>query len=417
MTKPILKPGRKNPQIRTVHPTLPPAYRSRKALGFTVAAAEGRFCLQRCDDCGKLTYPAREACPACLSMNLRWQDVDPAGQLIAETTIRTSTNSYFRERTPWRTGTVMLDAGVSVLAHIHGDVTPQGRVRMIARTDKSGKGVMMALPEKEVENMADDKQLRELTCDPKHRRVLITDGRSDVGQAMARAMVNAGAEIVFVGLAEEWRGFPGQAAMTEIANVEIVPLDVTNTTSVQECAGEIGGKVDILINTAQHTRPGGIMGRRDVVTSRDEMEVNYFGLMRLMQGFGPGMKARGADGVNSACAWVNLLSVYALSNKPDFGSTSASQAAALSLAQCFRAEMAGSGVKVVNAYHGPLEDEWHQPLPPPKVSPNRLAREVTGALQQGLEDIAIGEVAVDVRGRWQEDAGVLEKELTQIEGM
>ncbi len=159
------------------------------------------------------------------------------------------------------------------------------------------------------------------------------------------------------------------------------------------------------------------MGRRDVVTSRDEMEVNYFGLMRLMQGFGPGMRARGADGVNSACAWVNLLSVYALSNQPEFGSTSASQAAALSLAQCFRAEMVGSGVKVVNAYHGPLEDEWHQPLPPPKVSPGRLAREVTGALQQGLEDIAIGEVAMDVWVRWQEDAGVLEKELTQIEGM
>ncbi|HID68153.1 MAG TPA: SDR family NAD(P)-dependent oxidoreductase [Roseibacterium sp.] len=288
---------------------------------------------------------------------------------------------------------------------------------MIARNDKSGKGVMMALPEDESENISDDKQLRELTCDPKHRRVLITDGRTETGQALARALSGAGAAIVFVGLAEEWRGVPGRAALEAIADVEIVPLDVTDTTSVQKCAGQIGGKVDILINTCQHTRPGGILGRRDVVTSRDEMEVNYFGLMRLMQAFGPGMRGRGADGVNSACAWVNLLSVYALSNRPEFGSTSASQAAALSLAQCFRAEMAGSGVKVMNAYHGPLEDEWHQPLPPPKVSPGRLAREVTQALQQGLEDITIGDVARDVRQRWKEDAGVLEKELTQIEGM
>lgn len=158
------------------------------------------------------------------------------------------------------------------------------------------------------------------------------------------------------------------------------------------------------------------MARRDVVTSRDEMEVNYFGLMRLMQAFGPGLRARGADGVNSACAWVNLLSVYALCNRPDFGSASASQAAALSLAQCFRAEMAGSGVKVVNAFCGPLDAEWHQPLPPPKVTPKLLAREVTHALQQGLEDIAIGDVAKDVRARWKEDAGVLEKQLTRIGG-
>ena len=417
MSDPIQKPPRKNPQLRTVQPTLPPSFRSRKALAFTVAAAQGRFCLQRCTTCDKVCYPPREACPNCLSMGLDWQDMPTGGKLIAETTIRTSTNSYFRERTPWRTGTVMLDAGIAVLAHIHADVDPGGRVEMIARTDKSGKGVMMALPDRKVENMGDDRQLRELTCDPKHRRVLITDGRTQGGQALAAALIKAGAATVFVGLAEDWRGNPAQKALGDLPNIEIMPLDITDTNSVQECAAEIGGKVDILINNANHTRPGGIMGRRDVVTSRDEMEVNYFGLLRLMQAFGPGMRARGADGVNSACAWVNLLSVYALSNKPEFGSTYASQAAALSLSQCFRGEMAGSGVKVINALYGPLEDAWHQPLPPPKVTPTRLARAVTHALQQGLEDITIGDVAHDVRARWVEDAGVLEKELTQIEGM
>ena len=154
-----------------------------------------------------------------------------------------------------------------------------------------------------------------------------------------------------------------------------------------------------------------------MVTSQEEMEVNYFGLMRLMQAFGGGMRGRGADGVNSACAWVNLLSVYALSNWPEYGSTSASQAAALSLAQCFRAEMAGSGVKIVNALCGPIDDEWHQPLPPPKVSPSVVARDISQGLQQGIEEIIIGDVAKDVLFRWKEDAQVLEKELTQIEGM
>ena len=76
---------------------------------------------------------------------------------------------------PWRIGTIQLDAGPTVLAHIHGDVGEFERVRMIARTDKSGQGVMMALPEKETPNMADDRQLRTLTCDPKYRRALVTD--------------------------------------------------------------------------------------------------------------------------------------------------------------------------------------------------------------------------------------------------
>jgi NAD(P)-dependent dehydrogenase (short-subunit alcohol dehydrogenase family) len=47
--------------------------------------------------------------------------------------------------------------------------------------------------------MADDRQLREMTCDPKYRKALVTDGRTAVGQAIARELVDAGADIVWVG--------------------------------------------------------------------------------------------------------------------------------------------------------------------------------------------------------------------------
>ncbi|HNP34831.1 MAG TPA: SDR family NAD(P)-dependent oxidoreductase, partial [Woeseiaceae bacterium] len=377
--------------------------------------AEGRFVLQRCADCNAVCYPARELCPKCWSMALRWEDMPAGGQLITETTLRSSINTYFRERMPWRIGTIVLDAGPSVLAHLHGDVGKRARVRVIARTDKSGQGVMLALPDKETAHMTDDRQLRKLTCDPKFRRVLITDGRTELGQATARAMADAGASIIFVGIAEDWRPYPGKEKLEAVPGVEIMPLDITDTISVNELAGQIGGKTDILINTAEHVRPGAAMERDDVVTARDEMEINYFGLLRLIQAFGPGMRARGADGDNSACAWVNLLSVYALSNWSAYGTTSASQAAAYSLSQCLRAEMAGSGVKVVNILFGPLDESWRQPLPPPKVTPARLARTVAETLQQGIETVALGPVAEDVMRRYREDPLVLERELSQIQ--
>ena len=97
------------------------------------------------------------------------------------------------------------------------------------------------------------------------------------------------------------------------------------------------------------------------------MDVNYFGLLRLAQEFGPVMRARGADGQSSATAWVNLLSIYALSNYPPHGTFSASKAAALSLSQCLRAEMRPGGVRVINVFPGPIDDEWNQMLPPPKL--------------------------------------------------
>ncbi len=415
MTDPLKRPPKKDPQKRTLVPTLPPFARSRKAIAFTAAAAEGRLALQVCAGCGHVTYPPREICPKCWSMELDWRDVADGGQLLTETLLRTSVNTYFRERMPWRIGTIKLDAGPTVLAHLHGDVPEHGRVRMIARTDKSGQGVLMALPDEETPNMADDRQLRTLTCDPKYRRALVTDGRTELGQCMAQALADAGATRIFVGIAEEWRPYPGSDELAAVPGVEIMPLDVTNTISVNELAAEMGDKADILINTAEYVRPGSTMERHGVTLARDEMEVNYFGLMRLIQAFGPGMRARGADGDNSACAWVNLMSVYALSNWPVYGTTSASQAAALSLSQCLRGEFAGSGVKVVNVLFGPLEESWRQPLPPPKVTPARLADTVVHALKEGIETVTLGPVADDVVRRYKEDPFVLERELTQLQ--
>ncbi|MFX9065688.1 hypothetical protein ABTN38_20230, partial [Acinetobacter baumannii] len=80
--------------------------------------------------------------------------------------------------------------------------------------------------------------------------------------------------------------------------VEIVPIDITDTDSVNELAGEIGAKVDILINTAEHIRPGGLMERKGVGVAREELEAGYLGLLRLAQAFGPTMRFRGADGTN-----------------------------------------------------------------------------------------------------------------------
>ena len=90
---------------------------------------------------------------------------------------------------------------------------------------------------------------------------------------------------------------------------------------------------------------------------------------------------RGADGVNSAAAFVNLLSVHALMNWPAYGSYSAAEAACLSAAQCMRAELRPGGVKVLNVFFGPLETEWFQTVPPPKVTPAALANAVVRALQ------------------------------------
>lgn len=411
MVEPLQPPPKKNPLHRTVSPTRPPESRSRAALGLTAAAANGRLALQCCADCEAYQYPPRDACYRCLGVNLPWKDIPPTGKLLAETTIRTSTKLYFRERAPWRTGSVQLAVGPVIICHLHADCRKHATVKLINRLDRSGQGVILALPTEDSPYMDDDAQLRVLTSNPKHRRVLITDARNSNSQAIARALLAAGASEVFVGEAENWLPNAHRADLQAIDGVSILPLDVTDSLSVQRLAAEIGGKCDILINNARFIRDGGVLSRSDTGFARQEMEVNYLGAMRLAQAFGPAMCARTSDGINSAVAWVNLLSVYCLSNRADYGCFTASHAAARSLALSMRAEFRASGLRVMNVYYGPTEDDWHQPLPPPKVQPAAIARSVVDGLQQGLEETCCGDVANDIYQRYQQNPLVLDREL------
>jgi NAD(P)-dependent dehydrogenase (short-subunit alcohol dehydrogenase family)/uncharacterized OB-fold protein len=413
MIPPLVQPPRKNPMLRTRLPLLPPGARSRAALGLTAAAAQGRFELQVCGHCGAVQYPPRETCHQCLSDKLRWREQSGMGELISTTTVHHSQDLFFRERVPWQLGLVRLDAGPTVVAHLHGGCAPAPcRVRVGARLDKSGQGVLLAFPPDEVLNMADDRQLREMTCDPKFRKVLVTDGKTAVGQAVVRAIIAAGADLVWVGHAEPWKQLPGLADLAALAQVTLLPLDLTDSRSVKQMAAEMGGKVDILINTAEVHRAHGIASRSGVETARAEMDTNYFGLLRLAQDFGPVMRSRGADGQSSAAAWVNVLSIYALSNFPPHGTFSASKAAALSLSQCLRAEMRPGGVRVINVFPGPIDDEWNQLLPPPKLSPEALAKAIVKALKDGVEDVYPGDVAQEWLARWQESPKTLEREVS-----
>jgi NAD(P)-dependent dehydrogenase (short-subunit alcohol dehydrogenase family)/uncharacterized OB-fold protein len=406
------RPKPKNPILRTRQPTLPPSSRSRVALGLTAAAARGRLALQVCLDCGAVQYPPREVCRACLSHRLVWRPQDGRGELLTESVLRSAQELFFRERLPWRVGVVGMDAGVNVVAYIHASVgAAPCRVRVEAALDRAGQAVLVAVPEHGRHNLSDDPKLREMTCDPRLRKVLVTDGKSVLGQAVVHALAAAGADLIWIGEAEPWKKDPSLTSLSELPQVAIVPLDVTDGRSVRELAGEIGGKVDIVVNTADHHRAFSITSRRGVETAQLEMDVNYFGLLRLAQEFAPALKARAADGATGATAWVNVLSIFALSNYPPHGTYSASKAAAFSLSQALRAELRPAGIRVINLFPGPIDDEWDQLEQPPKLSPAAVATAIVEALKGSVEDVYPGDVAQDWLARQLDNPKALEREL------
>jgi hypothetical protein len=67
---------------------------------------------------------------------------------------------------------------------------------------------------------------------------------------------------------------------------------------------------------------------------------------------------------------------------------------------------------VVNVFPGPIDDEWNQLLPPPKLAPATLAKAIVGALRDGVEDVYPGDVAQEWLARWRDNPKALERELS-----
>jgi len=265
------------------------------------------------------------------------------------------------------------------------------------------------LEEAKIRQQPPEKELSRQIC-------LVVGGANGVGRETVLLAADRGAHVVVAdkdfeaakAVASETQKISGKESAIAVA------IDIRDRTSIRQALLEtvaMYGGLDIIVNTAEHVRPGGVIERGNLNIARDEMDIRYFGMMRLAQAFGPALRFRGADGVNSASAFVNLLSVHALMNWPAYGSYSAAEAACLSAAQCMRAELRPGGVKVMNVFFGPLETEWFQTVPPPKLAPAALANAVIRGLQRGLEDVFVGDIADDVRARLAVNPKALEREM------
>jgi len=367
---------------------LPPAARGHMALKLTAAAAQGRFELQVCEACGTTQYPPREVCGRCLSTQLCWRPQSGAGTLLAITTLTHSNAAYFRERLPWRTGLVRLDAGPTLIVHLHQALAraPES-VQVIARLDRAGLAVLIALPK----NLADaglrsDKMLQEMGCDPAARTVLITDGESELGQALARALVNAGAAKVWVGHSA---GIDEVAINAASPVIEYTALNPADPESLGRLAQRLGPDLDIVINTHD----------AELGAAVAQMNVNYFGVLNLIAAFAPSLKQRAAR--KCLGAWVNLLSIDALCSSPARATYSASKAAAHSLTQELRRDLRADGIRVLGIYPGPAGSS----------SADELAAEIVAALRDGVEDLFSGPIAQAWARGFRDDPKVLEREI------
>ena len=181
-----------------------------------------------------------------------------------------------------------------------------------------------------------------------NRVALVTGASSGIGAATARRLARAG--LTVYGAARRLDRFAELAA----DGVRAVELDVTSDDSMTAAVDHVlseAGRIDVLVNNAGYGSYGAI---EDVpmAEARRQIEVNLFGLARMIQLVVPGMRGRGGGTI------VNITSIGGKITTPLGGWYHASKFAVEGLSDALRTELAPFGIDVVVIEPGGIATEW-----------------------------------------------------------
>jgi NAD(P)-dependent dehydrogenase (short-subunit alcohol dehydrogenase family) len=217
---------------------------------------------------------------------------------------------------------------------------------------------------------------------------LVTGANRGLGQVYARELVRRGAAKVY-GAARH----PG--AVTEPGVTPIV-LDITDPGRVAQVAGECPD-VSLLVNNAGVMKASTFIDAPSLDAARLEMETNYFGTLSMCRAFAPVLAANGGGAI------VNMLSITSFYTNPFNSSYGASKAAAWSLTNGIRIELAHQGTLVVAVHSGFIDTDMAAGIDLPKTSPESVARQALDAVEAGGIEVLADERTRTVKAELPRD--------------
>ncbi|HEV8567804.1 MAG TPA: oxidoreductase [Actinoplanes sp.] len=177
---------------------------------------------------------------------------------------------------------------------------------------------------------------------------LVTGASSGIGADAALRLKEAGYTVYGAARRTE------RMSALQNAGVEVLSLDVTDDDSIRTAVDTIirhSGRIDVLVNNAGYGSYGSI---EDVPMdeARAQIEVNVFGLARLIQLVLPHMRARHSGTI------INISSMGGKFVTPLGGWYHASKYAVEALSDALRMETAQFGINVVVIEPGSIRTEW-----------------------------------------------------------
>jgi NAD(P)-dependent dehydrogenase (short-subunit alcohol dehydrogenase family) len=212
--------------------------------------------------------------------------------------------------------------------------------------------------------------------------ILITGASKGIGMATALILARAGHTIYATMRSPDRYPELSEIAARERLPIQIFTMDVDSDDSVKKIAGTIlaaSRSIDVLVNNAGIESRGSVE-ELDLSVFRQVMETNYFGAIRAIQAFLPGMRERRSGLI------VNVTSIAGKISTSPFAPYSASKYALEALSETLAQEVKAFNVRVAIVEPGIIDTPMARGVA--KVNPSIYpqSRRITGLFLASLEN-------------------------------
>jgi NAD(P)-dependent dehydrogenase (short-subunit alcohol dehydrogenase family) len=232
--------------------------------------------------------------------------------------------------------------------------------------------------------------------------VLVTGAARGIGKALVTEALARGAKKVYAvgrsaGIIQAFAG-----------NARVVPLvaDVANAKQVADLAAK-AKDVTVVVSNAGVLDFGDMLSVSDEAIERN-FGTNFYGQLNVARSLSPVM------GKNGGGHLVNLLTVVSLASMPGLAAYNASKAAAWSMTQSLRADLAKKNIQVHGVFPGPVDTDMAAAITFEKTSPQDVAIAIFDGVENGDEDIFPDEMAKQVYESWKADHKAVEKQFASM---
>jgi len=209
--------------------------------------------------------------------------------------------------------------------------------------------------------------------------VVVTGSSSGIGRAAALKLAEAGAHVILVARGEDKLVETKREIEAMGGKASIYTADISDMASCDALVARVHaehGGCDYLINNAGRSIRRGILNSIDRFHDFERtMQLNYFGAIRLILGFLPGMVQKKRGHI------INISSIGVLSNAPRFSAYVASKSALDAFAACAASEFLDKGINFTTI-NMPL-------VRTPMIAPTRIYENVPTLSPQQAADLIV----------------------------